>query len=73
MFIFMKIKALKDFFTNGQKGFKQGVEYDVTDEFGAMLIERELAKELESKSTEKSQSNENVKSNNEPKKLAKKQ
>lgn len=73
MFIFMKIKALKDFFTNGHKGFQQGVEYDVTDEFGAILIERELATELVVKPTEKPQSVESVKSNNEPKKLAKKQ
>lgn len=56
----MRIKAIVDFFTPGQKGCEAGKEYDVTEAFGSTLVKRELAevmvierKKSESKQTTK--------------------
>jgi len=45
----MRIKALRDFFVPNKKGFKNKEEYTVSDEDGAMYIERGLAEEVKHK------------------------
>lgn len=45
----MKIRALQNFFMEGEKEFKAGEEYIVTEENGKTFIERQIAEEVSEK------------------------